>query len=128
MRRLATALAVISLNAAAAAHAQRPSLVQAGPAFAHWSADAAAPTIAALHASIVAETQRTHWVRGGLIGAGIGAVAFGVLGAVVCSAGDEPDCAGAAVGTAVLGAGVGFLTGALVGGAFRKDEPTATAP
>jgi len=64
---------------------------------------------------------RTHWLEGGIIGG----TAAGLLGAVVghdlCPLGDSHNCTGQTIGLGLLGAGVGFITGALIGGLFPKD-------
>jgi hypothetical protein len=96
-----------------------------------WSPAAdheSSPSLLELNQGLRREAKRTQWVRGGLIGAGVGAVAVGVLAAVACSAGESDDsCTGDALIGAGLGAGLGFLVGALVGGAFSSSETPATA-
>ena len=78
----------------------------------------------ALNADLRRATQPTHWVRGGLIGAGIGAVALMALGAVViCPVSDEGCEVENYAAAALVGGGLGFLVGALVGGQFPKEEP-----
>jgi hypothetical protein len=68
----------------------------------------------------------THWVEGGIIGA----AALGILGAALtgglCAYSDtNRRCTGATIGGGVMGAGVGFVLGALIGGSFpkRKQSP-----
>jgi len=63
----------------------------------------------------------SYWAEGG----GIGAAVLGVLGIAVaaglCSDSEtHSSCFGPVVGSALLGAGVGFTVGALVGGRFPK--------
>jgi hypothetical protein len=77
----------------------------------------------AFNAELRRATQPTHWVRGGLIGAGIGAAALMVVGAaVICPLSDEGCDAGNYAAGALLGGGLGFLVGALVGGQFPKQD------
>ena len=64
---------------------------------------------------------QSYWAEGG----DIGAAALGILGIVVaaglCSDGESNNsCFGPAVEGAILGAGVGFTVGALVGARFPK--------
>jgi hypothetical protein len=70
----------------------------------------------------------THWVEGGIIG-GIALGAFGIwLGHGLCQdtdAGSEPGCtAKAVIGGGIVGGGIGFLLGALIGGQFPKNSPS----
>jgi hypothetical protein len=127
MRGPVVALFFLLVALAPPAAAQGSAALTPSTSFATWQPVASSSGLAALRANVRAETQRTHWVRGGLIGAGIGAVAFGVVGAVACSSGDDDSCTGITIGSAALGAGVGFLTGALIGGAFAKTGQVATA-
>jgi hypothetical protein len=58
------------------------------------------------------------------IGAGVGAIGFGLLGAVGCGLSDSADnCTGIVVGTGLLGAFCGGIVGGLIGGGIPKDEP-----
>ena len=79
-----------------------------------------APTGAATRS--LAQAPDHRW-EGMAIGAGAGAVAFGLLGAVVCSQSDTNNCTGIVVGTALLGAFCGGIAGGLIGGSIPKDEP-----
>jgi hypothetical protein len=57
------------------------------------------------------------------IGAGVGAIAFGLLGAVGCGQSDSTDdCTGIVLGAGLLGAFAGGITGGLIGGAVPKEE------
>lgn len=63
----------------------------------------------------------TYWKEGGVIGA----VLLGILGAVlidrICGDNSASEhCGTETVGGAVIGAGVGFAVGALIGGQFPK--------
>ncbi len=58
--------------------------------------------------------KRTHWLEGGLIGG----VVMGVVGAGFCGYTSVPCIA---VGFAILGGGIGFPVGALIGGMFPKE-------
>jgi hypothetical protein len=65
-----------------------------------------------------------HRWEGMAIGAGVGAVAFGLLGAVVCGQSESANnCTGIVVGTGLLGAFCGGIVGGLIGGSIPKDEP-----
>jgi hypothetical protein len=70
-----------------------------------------------------------HRYEGLAIGAVLGAVGGGLLGAVACGQSDDPDfnCTGAILGIGLLGAGLGGLTGLLVGAQFPKGSQTAPA-
>jgi hypothetical protein len=85
-----------------------------------------APVLAATHvpATTHAALAPDHRWEGMAIGAGAGAIAFGLLAAAVCSQSESTDnCTGIVVGTALLGAFVGGVTGGLIGGAIPKGEP-----
>ena len=70
-----------------------------------------------------------HRYEGLAIGAVLGAVGGGLLGAVACGQSDDPDfnCTGAVLGIGLLGAGLGGLTGLLIGAQFPKGPNTAPA-
>ena len=70
-----------------------------------------------------------HRYEGLAIGAVLGAIGGGLLGAVACGQSDDPgfNCTGAVVGIGLLGAGLGGLTGLLVGAQFPKGSQTAPA-
>jgi hypothetical protein len=64
-----------------------------------------------------------HRWEGLAIGAGVGALAFGLLGADVCGQSDTAhDCTGTVIGTALIGAVVGGVAGGLIGEAIPKGE------
>jgi len=69
--------------------------------------------------------QPTHWKRGMLIGGAVGGVALGFLGYALCHDLSETraSCLGPTLGAAGLGGVMGGVTGALIGGAFRKHAP-----
>lgn len=68
----------------------------------------------------VAAGPKDHRWEGAAIGAVIGALGFGYLGARVCT----DDCGGKVFGTAIGGAVLGGFMGLLLGGAIPKaDEP-----
>jgi hypothetical protein len=57
------------------------------------------------------------------IGAGVGAVAFGLLGAVAYGQSESTDsCTGTVLGAGLLGAFASGITGGLIGGAIPKEE------
>jgi uncharacterized protein YcfJ len=70
-----------------------------------------------------------HRYEGLAIGAVLGAVAGGLLGAVACGQSDDPDtnCTALVLGVGLLGGGLGGLTGLLVGAQFPKGPKTAPA-
>jgi hypothetical protein len=70
-----------------------------------------------------------HRYEGLAIGAVLGAIGGGLLGAVACGQSDDPDfnCTGAVLGIGLLGAGLGGLTGLLVGAQFPKEPKTTPA-
>jgi hypothetical protein len=67
---------------------------------------------------------RTYWLEGGSVG-GIGLGVFGALHGLCADSDVQHNCTGSTLGVGVLGAGVGFTVGALIGGQFRKG---AVAP
>jgi len=94
---------VVPLAASAPSPALRPRT--------NWQEDTRSPY----------DRGQSYWAEGG----GIGAAALGILGIVVaaglCSDGESNNsCFSPAVGGAILGAGVGFTVGALVGARFPK--------
>ena len=75
----------------------------------------------------------THWKGGMLLGGAIGGVGLGLLGYGLCHDLSETrtSCFGPALGGTAVGAVIGGVTGALIGGAFRKPAPadsTAATP
>jgi hypothetical protein len=67
---------------------------------------------------------KSYWLRGALIGMGVGAAIGAGSVAAVCSI-PEGSCKNKAAGYAgftLLGAGAGFGIGAAIGSAFKKDE------
>lgn len=74
--------------------------------------------------SVVQHTQPNQWFRGAVIGAGVGAVVMGALGAAVCGLDDEGHSCGYYIGRfALLGIPVGGVVGALIGSNVPKHEP-----
>ena len=64
-----------------------------------------------------------HRWEGMAIGAGVGALAFSLLGAALCGQSESTDnCTGTVIGVGLLGAFAGGITGGLVGGAIPKEE------
>ena len=71
----------------------------------------------------------TYWKEGGIIGAIVAGSFLAYLFHGLCASSDSSGgaCAGALVGGIVLGGGLGFVSGALVGGQFDKN-PKPAAP
>jgi hypothetical protein len=67
-----------------------------------------------------------HRYEGLAVGAVLGAIGGGLLGAVACGQSEDPgfNCTGAVLGIGLLGAGLGGLTGLLVGAQFPKEPKT----
>jgi hypothetical protein len=76
--------------------------------------------------TVVKEIPPTHWKRGLLIGGAVGGAALGFLGYALCHdlRETQESCLGPTLGGAAIGAVMGGITGALIGGAFRKNAPT----
>jgi hypothetical protein len=70
-----------------------------------------------------------HRYEGLAIGAVLGAVAGGLLGAVACGQSEDPNtsCTAAILGIGLLGGGLGGLTGLLIGAQFPKGSQAAPA-
>jgi hypothetical protein len=93
------------------------------------SPDAPAADATALNASLRGAVRPNHWLSGGLIGAALLGVVGVALAAGLCDDDSGVDsCAGPIAGTALLGVGLGFTIGALVGGQIPKDSPAPTTP
>jgi hypothetical protein len=71
-------------------------------------------------------SRPSHWKRGLLIGGALGAAGFGLLGYGLCHDLDEShsSCLGPTLGVGMVGAVIGGVTGALIGGAFPKRPRT----
>jgi hypothetical protein len=70
-----------------------------------------------------------HRYEGLAIGAVLGAVGGGLLGAVACGQSDDPNtsCTSAILGVGLLGGGLGGLTGLLIGAQLPKGPETEPA-
>jgi hypothetical protein len=70
-----------------------------------------------------------HRYEGLAVGAVLGAVGGGLLGAVVCAQADDAnqDCTKATIGVGLVGGGLGGLLGLLIGAQFPKEPKTAPA-
>lgn len=81
-----------------------------------------------LIASPLAAQEKSYWLTGGLIGAGVGIGSGLAIGYGACSLAEENanNCRKSAmpIGAVLIG-GVGFGLGALIGSAFKKKEPVA---
>jgi hypothetical protein len=70
-----------------------------------------------------AQAPDYRW-EGMAIGAGVGALGFGFLGAVFCGLSESSNnCTMAVVGGVALGAFCGGIIGGVIGGAMPKEEP-----
>jgi hypothetical protein len=71
-----------------------------------------------------AQAPDYRW-EGMAIGAGVGALGFGLLGVVVCGLSESDDGCNLAglVGVGLLGAFCGGIIGGVIGGAMPKEEP-----
>jgi uncharacterized protein YcfJ len=89
-------------------HSQSDPHVQAP-----WVADTNVPT-----------SHPTHWKEGALVGGILGAIGGALLGNAVCGSGDDTtsNCVTATVAGALGGAVLLGFPGALIGGAFPKQE------
>ncbi|MDQ3428012.1 MAG: hypothetical protein M3477_09305, partial [Gemmatimonadota bacterium] len=73
--------------------------------------------------SLRREIPPTHWKEGALLGGGALGLGFALLAAGFCGNSDVGGgCGGAVTGGFVVGAGLGVIIGALVGGQFPKER------
>ena len=122
-RLFAVALALVLTTTPLAAQATLQSLApHASPLFVR------PPSAIRDTTDTTVRSRPTHWKRGLLIGGGLGAAGFGLLGYGLCHDLDEShsSCLGPTLGAGALGAVIGGVTGALIGGAFSKRQRPAT--
>lgn len=69
----------------------------------------------------------TYWKEGAIVGGVAGAASIGFLGYVACGLSEQPgrDCLGTTLLAGLVGAGLGAIPGALIGGAFPKGPRKA---
>jgi hypothetical protein len=115
--------------------AQAPAPVPIGPtlAAASFTAELAPPVperdLSALNAELRRATRPSHWLTGGLIGAAVLGAGGLALAAGLCNEDSGTDnCTGPIIGSALVGAGLGFTIGALIGGQIPKDAPASATP
>lgn len=88
-----------------------------------WQRPAPSPARSLTLAAAAGARAPDHRWEGMAIGAGVGAVAFGLLGAAICAQSDaNDDCTGVVLGAGLLGAFCGGITGGLIGGAIPKED------
>jgi len=98
------------------AQAPAPSLLWQRPTVARV-ANSGTPVL-----TMEARAPDYRW-EGMAIGAGVGALAFGLLGAVVCGQSESgTNCTTTVVGLGALGAFCGGIIGGVIGGGFSKEE------
>jgi hypothetical protein len=119
--RIALGLVLVSLNLAlperGAAQGPGPSVLWRRPLVL-----ATSPSDAFAAERYAGRAPDYRW-EGMAVGAGAGAIAFGLLGAVLCSQSESTDdCTGMVIGTGLLGAFCGGITGGLIGGSIPKGE------
>ena len=70
----------------------------------------------------IRQIKPTHWKEGGLIGGIVSGVLLGVFAQGMCAyaEGNTLNCGRALIGGVVVGGGMGFALGALIGGQFPK--------
>lgn len=75
------------------------------------------------------QIKPTYWKEGGVIGALAAGSLLAYLGYGLCTSGDtnQDGCGKALAGGALVGGGMGFLLGALLGGQFSKHLEKAPA-
>jgi hypothetical protein len=70
---------------------------------------------------VLRQIKPTYWKEGGIIGAvAAGAFMTYFAGGFCAMADGNRSCTGAMIGGALIGSGVGFALGGLIGGAFPK--------
>lgn len=93
-----------------------------------WQRPVITAPASSIAASIGAVRAPDHRWEGMAVGAAAGALAFGLLGAIVCGQSDSTDdCTGIMVGSGLLGAFAGGITGGLIGGAIPKEVAADSA-
>ena len=87
------------------------------------------------HDELVPDSVRTagpsHWLTGGIVGSLVLGVGGGLTGLALCglddSANATDNCTRATLGLSVVGAGLGFCIGAMIGSLFPKT-PAVQVP
>lgn len=76
-------------------------------------------------ADTVRASGPTYWKEGAVVGGVQGAAAIGLFAAAACGTSDESgkDCTGTVLLGGFLGAGLGTIPGALIGGLFPPEGP-----
>ena len=130
MAGLCVALVLVGVRPVAA---QAPGPI--GPTFAaaSFTAELAPPAperdLSALNTELRRATRPNHWLAGGLIGAALLGAGGLALAAGLCNEDSGTDnCTGPIIGSALVGAGLGFTIGALIGGQIPKDAPASATP
>ncbi|HEX7337256.1 MAG TPA: hypothetical protein VF252_08615 [Gemmatimonadales bacterium] len=101
----------------------QPAFAQGPASSVLWQRPTPVPRSAVPASAIAVSQAPDHRWEGMAIGAGVGALAFGLLGAAICGQSDSnDDCFGMVLGVGLLGAFCGGVTGGLIGGAIPKGE------
>ena len=118
--RIALALVLASLSWML----PQPGLAQGPAPSVLWERPSVPVAALSVVPAIDAARAPDHRWEGMAVGAGVGALAFGFLGAVVCGVSESGDCNMTTVlGVGLLGAFCGGIIGGVIGGAIPKEEP-----
>lgn len=124
MRQLVAGSALILVASATSLHAQGPDRPAAFPRYetALHAHDAAAASLSHLRADLRRAASGSQWKKGAVIGTIVLGVAGAILGNRFCESGEGNDaCTGETVLGGVLGAGVGFGIGGIIGSGMRGE-------
>lgn len=144
MRRLMLIISALTLLACGTAAAQRAELARpllssasASLLYTAWPAGPLDPQglVGERLDTVPRQLRPTYWKEGGIVGAAVAGIPSALFAGALCAYLEYPrtGCVGETLLGGVIGGGVGFLLGALVGGQFNKtprplptDSPAAT--